>query len=141
MLLTKDGSQLKTALLVIGIVPFFVTSLLATIEDIPTEEYDLCRTLRMGDWQVLYETIIRGRMSAALDAIIVNFAVAWMMITSVESLSQSEGGLGTLILKFNKAHDIAAVFAVMINIFVLGLAVDKFLKYAKGVFFPHTKFK
>lgn len=137
-LLTHDGHQLKLSLLVFGIVPFFVTSLLAIIAAIPQQEYDLCKTLRMGSWQTLFEVIIRGRLDQVLDVIRQNFAIAWMMITMVEGLSMSEGGLGTLLIKSNKYIDLGTVFAILVIIFGVGVLFDLLLKHFRHWLFPYT---
>jgi len=42
-LLTQNGHQLKISLLIFGIVPFFVTSLVSIFENIDSQEFDLCR--------------------------------------------------------------------------------------------------
>jgi len=137
-LLTHDGHQLKLTLLVFGIVPFFVTSLLSMIAAIPDQEYDLCKTLRMGSWQTLFEVVIRGRLDQVLDVIRQNFAIAWMMITMVEGISMSEGGLGTLLIKSNKYIDLSTVFAILVIIFGIGVLFDLLLKHLRHWLFPYT---
>ena len=137
-LLTHDGHQLKLSLLVFGIVPFFVTSLLSMIAAIPDQEYDLCKTLRMGSWQTLFEVVIRGRLDQVLDVIRQNFAIAWMMITMVEGISMSEGGLGTLLIKSNKYIDLSTVFAILVIIFGIGVLFDLLLKHLRHWLFPYT---
>lgn len=138
-LITSGGGALKMTLLVFGIVPFFVTSLLGIINQIPKEEYDLCRTLRMHPWHILWETIILGRADAVLLVIQQNFAIAWMMITMVEGLSMSEGGLGTMMIKSGKYIDLSMVFAILSSIVIIGLLSDTLLAKARGWLFPYTR--
>lgn len=138
-LLTQDGHQLKLSLLIFGIVPFFVTSLLSIIESINVQEYDLCRTLRMNNWKTLLEVVIVGRLDQVFEVMRQNFAIAWMMITMVEGLSMSEGGLGTLLIKSNKYIDLATVFGVLVIIFVLGVLFDYLLKQMRLWLFPYAK--
>ncbi|MCU0434029.1 MAG: ABC transporter permease subunit [Bacteroidia bacterium] len=138
-LMTDNGSQLKMSLLIFGIVPFFVTSLLSIIEGINKQEYELCRTLRMNNWQILWEVVIVGRFDQVFEVMRQNFAIAWMMITMVEGLSMSEGGLGTLLIKANKFVDMAQVFAILLVIFVLGILFDILLGQLRRWLFPYTK--
>lgn len=138
-LLTNGGGQLKMSLLVFGIVPFFTTSLLAMIREIPQQEYDLCRTLRMGPWRTLWEVVMVGRADAVLDTVRQNFAIAWMMITMVEGLSMSEGGLGTLMIKSNKYIDLSTVFAILGIVLVIGIGSDVLLARARKWLFPYTR--
>lgn len=139
MLITNNGSQLKISLLIFGIVPFFVTSLLSIIGDIDRQETELCKTLRMGPWRTLWEVVIVGRLDQVLEVMRQNFAIAWMMITMVESLSMSEGGLGTMLIKSNKYIDLGTVFALLIIIFLIGLFFDWLLGRLRAWLFPYTR--
>jgi ABC-type nitrate/sulfonate/bicarbonate transport system permease component len=138
-LLTSNGHNLKMSLLIFGIVPFFVTSLLSIIDAINEQEYDLCKTLRMNNWQTLYEVVIVGRLDQVLEVMRQNFAIAWMMITMVEGLNMSEGGVGVMLIKANKYIDLGTVFALLIIIFTIGVCFDYLLKKLRFWFFPYTK--
>lgn len=138
-LLTKDGSQLKLSLLVFGIVPFFVTSFLSVIVNIDRQEYDLCRTLGYNNWQTLYEVIIIGKADQVFEILRQNFAISWLMITLVEGLSMSEGGIGTLLIKYNKYNDIANVMALQAVIFLIGIGFDYLLGGLRRWLFPYTR--
>ncbi len=137
-LLTSNGSDLKLSLLIFGIVPFFVTSFLSIIDSINDQEYELCKTLRMNSWQTLLEVIIIGRLDQVVEVMRQNFAIAWMMITMVEGLNMSEGGLGTMLIKSNKYIDLGTVFAVLIIIFLIGVCFDFLLAKIRVWFFPYT---
>ncbi|MBS1603396.1 MAG: nitrate ABC transporter permease [Bacteroidetes bacterium] len=138
-LLTKDGGQLKLSLLVVGIVPFFTTSFLAVILRIPAQEFELCQTLGYNRWQSLYEVIIVGKADQVFEMVRQNFAIAWMMITMVEGLNMSEGGIGALLIKYNKYNDLTHVLALQALIFVIGLCFDYVLGLLRGWLFPYTQ--
>lgn len=138
-LLTQNGGQLKLSLLIFGIVPFFVTSLLGVIENINKQEYELCTTLRMNSWQSLWEVIIVGRLDQVFEVMRQNFAIAWLMITSVEGLSMSQGGLGVMLIKANKYVQLDIVFGTLVIIFVLGIFFDFILGLFRHWLFPYTK--
>jgi NitT/TauT family transport system permease protein len=138
-LLTSNGSQLKLGLLVFGIVPFFVTSLLSIIDGIDKQEFELCKTLGMSNWRALWEIIIIGRLDMVVEVVRQNFAIAWMMITMVEGLSMSEGGLGTMLIKSNKYIDLSTVFAILVIIFLVGVLFDYVLGVLRYWLFPYTK--
>jgi len=138
-LLTQNGSQLKLSLLIFGIVPFFVTSFLAVIVNINRQEYELCKTLGYNNWQTLYEVIIVGKADQVLEILRQNFAIAWLMITLVEGLSMSEGGVGTLLIKYNKYNDLTNVLALQLVIFMIGIGFDYLLGSLKRWLFPYTK--
>ena len=138
-LLTNNGSQLKLGLLIFGIVPFFVTSLLSIIDGIDKQEFELCKTLGMSNWRAMWEMIIVGRLDMVVEVVRQNFAIAWMMITMVEGLSMSEGGLGTMLIKSNKYIDLSTVFAVLVIIFLVGVLFDYTLGALRFWLFPYTK--
>jgi NitT/TauT family transport system permease protein len=138
-LLTKDGGALKLSLLVFGIVPFFTTSFLAVIVRTPPQEFELCQTLGYSRWETLYEVIIIGKADQVLEVVRQNFAIAWMMITMVEGLNMSEGGIGTLLIKYNKYNDLPHVLAIQAIVFGLGLCLDYGLGLLRGWLFAYTK--
>jgi len=127
------------SLLIFGIVPFFVTSFLSIIDGINEQEYELCKTLRMNNWQTLLEVVIIGKLDMVFEVMRQNFAIAWMMITMVEGLNMSEGGLGTMLIKSNKYIDLASVFAILLIIFAIGVFFDYLLKQVRAWLFPYTK--
>jgi NitT/TauT family transport system permease protein len=138
-LLTKDGSQLKLSLLVFGIVPFFVTSFLSVIVNIDKQEYELCKTLGYNNWQTLYEVIVIGKADQVFEILRQNFAISWLMITLVEGLSMSEGGIGTLLIKYNKYNDLTNVIALQAIIFGIGIGFDYLLGGLRNWLFPYTR--
>ena len=140
-IMIHNGSDIKISLLLFGIIPFFVTSLLAYINDISQKEYELAASLKFNNWKILYEVIIRGKLHLALEVIRQNFAIAWMMITSAEGLCMSEGGLGTMMIKSNKYLKIDDVFAVLVIIFLLGVMFDYLFDLAKVWMFPYVDTK
>jgi NitT/TauT family transport system permease protein len=138
-LLTKDGNQLKLSLLVFGIVPFFVTSFLSVIININKQEYELCKTLGYSNWQTLYEVIVIGKADQVFEILRQNFAISWLMITLVEGLNMSEGGIGTLLIKYNKYNDLTNVLALQLVIFLIGICFDYLLGTIRHWLFPHTR--
>jgi NitT/TauT family transport system permease protein len=137
-LLTSGGHQLKVSLLVFGITVFFVTSMVEIIRAIPRYEFNHARTLRMSEWQVVWEVIILGRFDQVFELIRQNFAISWMMLTMVEGISRSEGGIGTLLLNQNKHFHLDAVFAIQIVILIMGISLDYCIGLLKQLFCPYS---
>lgn len=137
----QNGHDIKIALLLFGIIPFFVTSLMSYVKDIPQKEYELCYTLKFSQWQTLYEVVIKGKLHLVIEVIRQNFAIAWMMITTVEGLSMSEGGLGTMMLKSNRVLKMDDVFGVLFIVLVTGILFDYLFDLLKVWLFPYTNTK
>jgi sulfonate transport system permease protein len=85
--------------------------------------------------------IIIGKADQVFDILRQNFAISWLMITMVEGLSMSEGGIGTLLIKYNKFNDLTHVLALQLVIFIIGLCFDYLLGTLRRWLFPYTKFK
>ena len=137
-LLTHSGHQLKVSLMVFGITVFFVTNMVAEIQTISRNEFNHARTLRMPEWQVVWEVVILGRFHQVFELIRQNFAIAWMMLTMVEGISRAEGGIGTMLLNQNKHFHLDAVFAIQLVILVVGMLMDYLIGFAKNMFCPYA---
>src|SRR5438552_404593 len=59
-LIVGGGHPLKLSLLVFGMTVFFTTSMASVVADIPKERFDHARTLRMSEWEVVWEVVILG---------------------------------------------------------------------------------
>jgi NitT/TauT family transport system permease protein len=128
-LMVGGGHPLKVALLVFGMTAFYLTSMAAVVTAIPKSDFDHARTLRMGEWRVTWEVVVLGTLDKAWEVLRQNAAIGWMMLTMVEGISRSEGGVGAMILNQSKHFRLAEVFAIQIVILVVGLGQD----YAIGV--------
>ncbi|MGA3023783.1 MAG: nitrate ABC transporter permease [Bryobacteraceae bacterium] len=137
-LMARSGHQLKLSLLVFSVSVFFVTGMADVIGAIPKEEFDLARTLRMGEWRVVWEVIVLGQTDKAFDVLRQNAAIGWMMLTMVEGIVRSEGGVGTVLLDQNHHFRLAAVFAIQLTILMLGLFQDYGIGMAKNLFCPYA---
>jgi NitT/TauT family transport system permease protein len=128
-LLTGGGYALKVALLTFGMSTFFITSMAQVVVEIPRAQFDYMRVLGAGEARILWEVVIRGTLDRALDVLRQNVAMGWAMITMVEGISRAEGGIGALIIDENRHFLLAEVYAILLVILVLGLAMD----YGMGV--------
>lgn len=128
---SSSEHQLKVSLLVFSISVFFVTGMADVIKNIPKEQYDLARTLRMGPWRTVWEVVVLGQIDQAFDVLRQNAAIGWMMLTMVESMVMSEGGIGVLLIVENKHLYMPAIFAIQITILLTGLAQDYAICFLK----------
>jgi NitT/TauT family transport system permease protein len=123
-LIVGGGRPLKVSLLVFGMTVFFVTSMAAVVAAVPKAEFDYARTLRMNEWRVVWEVVILGTAATAFEVLRQNAAIGWMMLTMVEGISRSEGGLGAMLLNQSKHFRLAEVFAIQFLILFVGLIQD-----------------
>jgi NitT/TauT family transport system permease protein len=123
-LIVGGGHPLKIWLLVFAMTVFFVTSMASVIAQIPRERFDHARTLRMSEWQVVWEVVVLGTVAEAFEVLRQNAAIGWMMLTMVEGISRSQGGVGAMLLNQQKHFHLAEVFAIQILILTVGLLQD-----------------
>lgn len=139
--LALTGHSLKLGILIFGISVYYVTSLMEIVVNIPKEKFDYARTLRMGEWRVVWEVVIRGTRDQVLASLRQNGAMALMMLTMVEGLVRAEGGLGVLLLNENRGFNLQAVFAIQIVVACVGLSQDYLLGVLHNVLCPYARLK
>ena len=132
------GAPLKVSLLVFGMTVFFVTSMTAVVAEIPRENFDQARTLHMNEWQASFEVVVLGTADQAFEVFRQNAAIGWMMLTMVEGIARSEGGLGAMLLNQNKHFHLAEVFAIQLVILAVGLTQDACIGLLKRVVCPYA---
>lgn len=138
MLMTNDGYQLKLALLVFGITVMMVTAMLAEVKAIPPEAVDHCRTLGMKHWRITYELAVLGKAHVFLDLIRQNAAIGWTLLTMVEGLTRSQGGIGALLLNQNRYFLLSGVFAIQLTILAYGVGQDFLLGKLRTALCPYA---
>jgi NitT/TauT family transport system permease protein len=138
-LMIGGGRPLKVALLVFGMTVFFVTSMASVVAEIPREKFDHARTLRMSEGKVVWEVVILGSADQAFEVFRQNAAIGWMMLTMVEGISRSEGGVGAMLLNQNKHFHLAEVFAIQFLILFVGLAQDYGIGFLKRLICPYAE--
>lgn len=135
---TSSGQQLKLSILTLGITVFFVTTMAGVVASIPKEQFDHARTLRMTEWQTVWYVIVRGTLDQAIDVIRDNAAMGWAMLTMVEGLVRSGGGVGVMILDQNRHLNLANTYAIALSIIAVGILQDYFLASLKRWLCPYA---
>lgn len=139
-LLTSDGTELKLWLLTFGLTAFQLTNSLGVINNIKQEEIDYARTLRLDGWQLSYEVAFRGKLDDALDIIRQNAAIGWTLLSMVEGLVRSDGGIGAMLLNHSKHLHLSSIFAIQLTILAYGILQDYALKGLREQLCPYLKF-
>lgn len=140
-LMVGGGEPLKLALLVFGMSVFFVTSMASVVASIPKEDFDHARTLRMGEWRVVWEVVVLGTADRAFEVMRQNAAIGWMMLTMVEGISRAQGGIGAALLNQNKHFRLEQVFAIQVLILLVGIFQDYLIGVARKLCCPYADLK
>ncbi|MCE9575123.1 MAG: ABC transporter permease subunit [Deltaproteobacteria bacterium] len=136
--LVTSGASLKLWMVVLGMTPFFVTSMAAVVDAIPRERYEHARTLGLGSWRIVWEVVVRGTADQALESLRHNAAIGWAMLTTVEGVVRGEGGLGAMLLNHSKHLQLDAVFALILVVLAIGLLQDRVLVWLRRALFPYA---
>ena len=137
-LMTRNGHQLKLSMLVFSVSVFFVTGMADVIAGIPKEQYDLARTLHMGPWRTMWEVVVLGQIDRAFEVLRQNAAIGFLMLTLVEGMSRSGGGIGSLLLNQNRYFHLSAVMAIQLCVLAIGLAQDYAIGAMRRIVCPYA---
>ena len=140
-LATGGGFALKVALLTFGMSTFLVTALARIVDEVPRARLDHVRSLGASELRVVWEAVVRGTLDRAIDAVRQNVAMGWAMITMVEGIARSDGGVGALLLAENKHFKLPEVYAVLLVVLVVGLLIDTALRAFGALACPHSRFE
>ncbi len=129
---------LKIALLVFGMSVFFITSMASVVANISKEDFDHAKSLRMTPWRTVWEVVILGKADETFEVLRQNAAMGWMMLTLVEGLVRSEGGIGGIMLNESKHFHLDAVFAIQFTILTIGIVQDRSIAFMKNIICPYS---
>ncbi|MEA2900459.1 MAG: NitT/TauT family transport system permease protein [Actinomycetota bacterium] len=117
------GEAPKITLLVIGTV-FFNTLMSADVaRRVPAELINASYTLGAGRWQVIRKVIVPFSVPGLIDAMRVNIAATWNLVVVAELIAATEG-LGYRIARAQRFRQTDTIFAVLIVIGLIGVAMD-----------------
>ncbi|HEY8973468.1 MAG TPA: hypothetical protein VIN75_04565 [Burkholderiaceae bacterium] len=136
MLMSGDAIALRVAILAFGMFVFMVTGLLSDLAATSRDPIDHCRTLGMRHWRITAEVVLLGKADVILDLVRQNAAVGWTLLTLVEGLTRSAGGIGAMLLNENRYFLLAGVFAIQATILAVGLLQDALLSMLKETACP-----
>jgi len=138
-MISNTTSDLKTYLLLFGIVPYFTTSFLSILNGISESEINKNFVNRMNRWEALKETVIVGKIDMLLEVLRQNYAIAWMMITMVEAKAMNEGGIGTMLIKSDKyLGKLDLVFAILLFVLIVGIFFDWLIGWIRLTLFEYV---
>jgi NitT/TauT family transport system permease protein len=137
---TSGAHSLKLSILVFSVGAYYVTSIARIVDAVPQSKRDYVRTMGMSEWQAMYEVDLRGCAAEMLEALRQNQAMGWMMLTAVEGIAKSEGGVGTLLLQSQRTWELDEVYAIQVTLWLLGLTIDWLFVQSFGIF-PWTRVK
>ena len=133
-----NGYARKIAVLVFMVTVYFVVAMMDVISQIPSEQYDLARTMKMGPWETLWEVVIFGQADQAFIVLRQTAAMAWMFCSNAEILDMSNGGIGMMLDNSNRHLHLNEVLSLQLVVLIFGITQDSIIGWARGKLCPWT---
>ena len=124
-----------------SITVFFVDSFIVVIDKIDEGQWLLAKTLGMNDWKTLFYVVIYGKLDSLFSIISGTFAISWVMLSTIENLAKSGGGIAVLLFNENKYLHLGGVVGAQLIIFGLGMLLVYLIKQGRLLTCPHTKYE
>jgi NitT/TauT family transport system permease protein len=132
------GWPTKVAMLTTGMTFFLVTSMTDEISSISRMKYELAKVLGYNDWQIFYNVVVRPTLPQMIDMVAQNAAIGWIMITSIETYSRNEKGIGTQLYAYYSTNNLPEVYALLLIIGLIALLEDNLFYLLKRYLFPYS---
>lgn len=132
-----EARALQVLMLTFGMSVFFLTSMVDVVRSVPQKNIDHARTVGMGGWETTWHVVVRGTLDQAFLVMIQSAAMGWVMLTMVEGLVRSQGGVGVVLIDMNQRGKLAEIFAIILSIMAMGMAQDFLLRQLMYIACPH----
>jgi NitT/TauT family transport system permease protein len=117
------GEEPKAALIFLA--SFFFNTLMTAdvVRGVPVHLIDVSYTLGARTGEIIRKVIIPHALPGMIDAVRVNAAAAWGFVVIAELIAP-ESGLGYRINRLSRFSHVDGIFAVLVVIGLIGLAID-----------------
>lgn len=134
------GEQLSQMqyIMVFGVTTWLIDGMVGVALGVTQDDVMYAKTLRLNRWQMLRELLIFGKGADMMLVVISTFAIAWLMLASVENIAKASGGIGVVLSENNKYLHFEDVYAIQILILVTGILIDLGLRWLRGILFPYV---
>jgi sulfonate transport system permease protein len=141
MRLTGDVESQMSWMMIFGITTFFIDGSVGIALSVTKDDVSYAKSLRLSRWQVFRELIIYNKLPAFFSMAISNFAIAWMLLSSIENIAKSSGGIGVVLAESSKYFHLDEVYATQILILFTGITADFIFNTVNNWIFPHITLK
>ncbi len=121
------GEAPKIILIAAGVVPVMAISTAAGLAGVPEEMLNAARCLGASDGYAMLHVRIRAAASPIITGMRLSVGLSWTSIVAVEMIAATSG-LGFVILQAGQFLNTRLIFAGILIIAALGLAIDALLR-------------
>ncbi len=141
MRITPDVHSQMTWMMIFGITVFMIDGAVGIALSVTKDDVNYAKSLRLTRWQVFRELLIYSKLPVFFTMAISNFAIAWMLLASIENIAKSSGGIGVILAESSKYFHLEQIYAIQILILLTGILVDLILTKVNEWLFPHITLK
>lgn len=141
MKLTSSIQSQMSWMMIFGITTYMIDGAVNIALSVTKDDVNYAKSLRLSRWQIFRELIIYSKLPLFFIMAISNFAMAWMLLASVENIAKASGGIGVILAESGKYFKLENVYAVQILILCTGVAVDYILNLLVNLLYPYLSLK
>lgn len=141
MKITPNIDSQMTWMMTFGITTWLIDGMLAVSLSITDDEISYAKSLRLSRLQMVKEIFIFGKSADIAKALISNFAMAWLLLASIENISKAGGGIGVVLAESNKYFKLEEVYAIQFLILATGIGLDYFMNKFREWMLPFSAIK
>jgi len=141
MRLTGSVESQMSWMMIFGITTFLVDGAVGIALSVTKDDVNYAKSLRLSRWQVFRELIIYNKLPTFFSMAIANFAIAWMLLSSIENIAKSSGGIGVVLAESGKYFRLEEVYATQMLILFTGISIDFILNKVNRWLFPYITLK
>lgn len=133
-----EGS--KVAIIFLGTFFQMVLMVAEDVKRVPMAQIEAAQTMGATRWEIVEKVIVPSAKPALLDTLRLSMGCAWTFLVVAE-LVAANSGLGFAILKAQRFLQTDKIFAGILLIGLIGLAIDQLFRLLHRKVFPymHTK--
>jgi NitT/TauT family transport system permease protein/taurine transport system permease protein len=117
------GEAPKIILIAAGVVPVMAISTAAGLDSVSNDMLNCARCLGASEWRTMLHVRIRAAMPQIITGMRLSVGLSWTSIVAVEMIAATSG-LGFVILQAGQFLNTGLIFAGILIIAALGLAID-----------------
>lgn len=141
MKLTDNVESLMSWMMIFGITTYMIDGAVNIALSVTKDDVNYAKSLRLSRWQIFRELIIYSKLPLFFIMAISNFAMAWMLLASVENIAKSSGGIGVILAESNKYFKLENIYAIQILILFVGISVDYLFNLLINWAYPYLQLK
>ena len=127
--------------MIFGITTYMIDGAVGIALSISKDDVNYAKSLRLSKWEIFRELVIYNKFPSFLIMAVSNFAIAWMLLASVENIAKSSGGIGVILAESGKYFKLEAIYAIQLLILFTGIIVDYIFNFLINWKYPYLSLK